>query len=176
METQSAQTKKFILNYGLIFGLISVILGVVMYVTNSYLAPHWIYSVIGFIIFAVLVSLGIKAFKAENGGFLSLGEALKVGIGIALIGGIITAIWSLVLMEVLEPDYMEQMAQIQREQMIENFPDMTEQQMDQASEMSASFQSPWVTIPISLVINLFLGLIISLIAGLIMRQKRPYEV
>lgn len=176
MEAQTAQPKKFILNYGLIFGIISVVLGVIMYVTNAHLNPHWIYNLIGFFIFVIMVSLGIKAFKAENGGFLSLGEALKVGVGIALIGGIITAIWSLILMEVIEPDYMEQVAEIQQEQMMERFPDMSDEQRIQASEIGGQFKSPWITIPISLVVNLFLGLVIALFAGLIMKQKRPYDV
>lgn len=176
MENQPAEPKKTILNYGVIFGIISVFLGVVMYITNAYLQPHWAYTLLGFIVFVIVVSLGIKAFKTENRGFLSLGEALKVGVGIALIGGIIVAVWSFALMTIIEPDYMANMAEIQREQMVERFPDMSQQQIDDASEMSGKFLSPWITIPVSLVVNLFFGLIIALFAGLVMRQQRPYEV
>ena len=175
METQQAKASKFILNYGVVLGIIMVVLGVIMYVANAHLNPHWSYSVITFLIFIAVLSFGIKAFKKENGGFLTLGEAIKVGVGIALIGGIIGAIWSFVLTTFIEPDFYVQMAEIQREQMIERFPEMTDQQLENAAEMNAKFTKPWFTFAISIVSNLLLGLLVGLVAGLIMKQKRPYE-
>ena len=81
----------------------------------------------------------------------------------------------LLLTNVLEPDYMEQVSEVQREQMMERFPDMSEAQMEQAMEMNAKFSSPWITIASSIVVNLFIGFLVALIAGAIMKQKRPYE-
>lgn len=176
MEIQQAPEKKFILNYGVLLGIISIVLGVVMYVTNAYLNPSMIYTIIGFLVLIVVISMGIKAFKNENGGFLNLKEAIKVGIGIAVIGGILSALWTLLLVNVIEPDFMLQMSDVQREQMTERFPEMTETQLDNAMEMSSRFMSPWFTVAVSLIGNLFFGLIIALIAGLIMKQERPYDV
>ena len=175
MENQQATAKKFVLNYGIMLGIISVIFGVIMYVTNVYLDPGIIYTLIGFLVLIVIISLGIKAFKSENGGYLSLGEALKVGIGVAVIGGIIAALWSFVLMNYIEPDYMNQMMEVQREKMVEAQPDLTESQLDAAEEMTAKFASPIMVVAFSLIGNLFFGLIISLIAGLIMKNKNPME-
>lgn len=175
METQQVKASKFILNYGTILGIIMVVLGVIMYVANAHLNPHWSFSILTLAIFISVLSFGIKAFKKENGGFLTLGEALKVGVGIALIGGIIGAIWSLVLTTFIEPDYFTQMAEVQREQMLERFPEMTDQQLENAAEMNAKFSKPWFTFAVSIVSNLLLGLVVGLIAGLIMKQKRPYE-
>lgn len=175
MEIQKAEAKKFVLNYGILLGILSVIMGVVMYVTNAYLSPSFIYTIIGFLILIVVIAMAIKAYKAENGGFLGLGEALKVGIGVAVVGGIIASIWSFVLMNYIEPDFMSQMMDLQREQMAETNPNMTEAQMDAAMEMGAKFSSPWLAIAISLIGNLFFGLIISLVAGLIMKKENPYK-
>ena len=175
METTKASSKKVILNYGLLLGILSVILGVVLYVTNAYLNPSFIYTIIGFLILIVVISLGIKAYKTENGGYLSLGEAIKVGIGIALIGGIITAIWTVLLMNFIEPDYMAQMMDLQREKMLASNPNMSDAQIDQVMEMSAKFASPWISTAVQLVGSLFFGLIIALVAGLIMKNQNPYE-
>ncbi|CAM4039831.1 DUF4199 domain-containing protein [Gillisia hiemivivida] len=175
MENQQATAKKFVLNYGLLLGIVSVIFGVIMYVTNVYLDPGIIYTLIGFLVLITIISLGIKAFKSENGGFLSLGEAIKVGIGVAVIGGIIAAVWSFVLMNYIEPDYMNQMMEVNREKMVESSPDLTEAQLDAAAEMTSKFTSPIMVVAFSLVGNLFFGLIISLIAGLIMKNKNPME-
>ena len=176
METQKAKAGKFVLNYGLLLGIILVVLGVIMYVTNNHLQPHWSFMIITFAIIAAVAVYGIKAFKAENGGFLSLGEAIKVAVGIGLIAAIIGGLWTILLSTVIEPDYMAQMSDLQREQMIERFPEMTDAQIDNAIEMGAPFQTPWVVFAMGLVMYMFLGLIIGLIAGLVMRQKRPYDV
>lgn len=175
MEIQKAEAKKFVLNYGVLLGILSIIMGVVMYVTNAYLSPSFIYTVIGFLILVVVITLAIKAYKAENGGYLGLGEALKVGIGVAVIGGIISAIWSFILMNYIEPDFMSQMMELQREQMVETNPDMTESQLEAAMEMGAKFSSPWLLLAIALIGNLFFGLIISLVVGLIMKKENPYK-
>ena len=153
-----------------------VILGVIMYVMDYHLNPHWSFMIISFAIFIAVVVYGIKAFKKENGGFLSLGEAIKVSVGIGLIAAIISGIWSIILMTVIEPDYASQMADVQREQMIERFPEMTDQQINQAVEMSAGFSSPWITFASTLVMYMLFALIVGLIAGAVMKQKRPYDV
>jgi hypothetical protein len=175
MEIQKVEAKKFVLNYGLLLGILSVIMGVIMYVTNAYIDPSIIYTIIGFLILIGVISYGINAFKIENGGYLNLGDALKIGIGIAVIGGIITAIWSYLLMNFIEPDYMLQMMDVSREKLMETNPNLTDAQMNSMMEMSSKFTTPWMIMAFSLIGNLFFGLLISLIAGLIMKNKNPYE-
>lgn len=176
METQKAKAGKFVLNYGLLLGIILVVVGVIMYVTNNHLDPHWSFILLTFALFIAVVIYGIKNFKAENGGFLSLGEAIKLAVGIGLIAAIIGGLWTILLATVIEPDYMVQMEDIQREQTVERFPEMTDAQIDSAMEMSAPFRSPWIAFASGLVMYMFMGLIIGLIVGLIMRQKRPYDL
>ncbi|WP_423818328.1 DUF4199 domain-containing protein [Salinimicrobium sp. TIG7-5_MAKvit] len=176
METQQAKAGKFVLNYGLLLGVALVVVGVIMYVTNNHLAPHWSFTVITLALLIAFMVYGIRAFKTENGGFLSLGEAIKVAVGIGLIAAIIGGIWSIVLSTVIEPDYMSQMMEMQREQIVEQYPDMGEAQVDNALEMGAAFQSPWIIFASGLVLYMLGGLIIGLIAGLIMKENRPYEI
>ena len=175
MENQQATAKKFVLNYGLLLGIVSVIYGVILYVTNLYLDPGTINVIISFIIPIVLISLAIKAFKSENDGYLSLSEALKVGIGVAVIGGIIAAVWGFVFTTYIEPDSANQMIEAMREKLIENQPDISEAEIDAAMAMNSKLTSPPIAFALSIVGNLFSGLIISLIAGLIMKNKNPME-
>lgn len=176
MEAQQAKARKFVLNYGLLLGILMVALGVIMYVMNYHLNPHWAFMIISFAIFIAVVVYGIKAFKQENGGFLSLGEAIKVAVGIGLIAAIISGVWTVLLATVIEPDYMLHMADMQREQMLERFPEMSDEQIDQAMEFSSGFNSPWITFASTLVMYMLFGLVTGLIAGAVMKQKRPYDV
>ena len=170
METQKTSAKKIIINYGVLLGILSVLLGAIIYITNSYKDPNWIFSVLGVGILTAVIILAIKAFKKANGGFLTLGEALKVGIGTALIGGLIGAIWTLVLTNVLEPDYMQQVMEVQKEKMLDQ--GLSEEQIEASAEMMEKFSNPLISVAFSLIGNLFFGFIISLIGGLIMQKKQ----
>ncbi len=172
MENEKTSSKKIITNYGVLLGLVSVVLGVVMYVTGSYTDPHWIFSVIGFLILIGVISYGIKAYKTANNGYLTLSDALKVGIGIALIGGIIGAIWTLLLATVIEPEYTQNVIEAQKEKLVEQYPDFSQEQLDQSLAMMEKFTSPYISFALSLIGSLFFGFIISLIAGLIMQKKQ----
>ena len=171
METQQLSARKFILNYGLLLGVLSILVAVVMYVTNMYVEKSWITNVLGFVIMVVVIILGINEFKKSNGGFLSLGEAIKIGVGIALIASILGAIYQLIFINFIDPDFMERMMQMQFDSMIEQNPDMSKEQLDMAMEMGRKFSSPWITTAIAIVGSLLFGLIISLIAGLVMKKE-----
>ncbi|GAA3516371.1 hypothetical protein GCM10022393_33090 [Aquimarina addita] len=171
MENEQASTKKIIIQYGVLFGIASVLLGVVLYVTNAYKDPHWSYSILSFLLIISVISLGIKAYKTANNGFLTLSDALKTGIGIALVGGIISVIWAFILTTVIEPEYMQQVLEIQKEKMIEDNPNFSQEQIDQSMAIAEKFTSPYITIAFSMIGSLFFGFIVSLFAGLIMQRK-----
>ena len=84
MENQ-ANSKNIILNYGLYLGLIGVFIHLTFYATGNLIELQWLSGILGFIAMIVLLTLGIKKFKTENGGFLTFGQALKVGVGIAVV-------------------------------------------------------------------------------------------
>ncbi len=176
MEAQKAKARKIVLNYGLLLGILMVLLGGIMYVMDVHLDPHWSFILITLALFIGVIVYGLKAFKSDNGGFMSFGEALKVAVGVGLIAAIISGIWSVLLSTVIEPDYADQMAQVQREKMIETYPEMSEEQINQALEFSAGFSSPWITFASTMVMYMLIALIIGLIAGAVMKQNRPYEV
>lgn len=65
-----------------------------MYVTNMIYDQNWIVGLISFILMIVFIAMGIKAFKAQNNGYLSLSQGLKVGLGIALISSIVAVVYN----------------------------------------------------------------------------------
>jgi hypothetical protein len=175
MENAKASAKKFMLNYGILLGIFSVLFNVILYATNNHIQPHWSLSLFGFLIFIAVVVMAHKAFKKENGGFMKLGEAIKIGLGIALISAIIGVIYTYLLMNVIEPTYMDQVMEIQQETMLERNPDMTQEQIDTAIEMSQKFSGTGMVVAFQLIGGLFFGFIISLVSGLVMKKENPYE-
>jgi predicted histidine transporter YuiF (NhaC family) len=134
--------------------------------------PHWIVNVAGILVFIGLMVYAIREFKTKNNGFLKLGQAIKIGLGIAVVAAVIGIIYQLLLMYVIEPEYMTKMLEFSEQTMLEKYPEMDEAQMEVALNMSKKFTSPGMLAAMALAMNLFCGLIISLIAGLIMKKEQ----
>ena len=173
METQKASVKKIALNYGILLALLSIVLAVFSYVTDNHIDRPWWLSVISTLVMIAVIVYGLKAFKKDNGGFLSVGEAIKVGLAISLISGIIYAIYSYIFVTVIEPDFVNQLLVFTEEKMIEDNPEMTEAQLNMAMDMTEKFMSPMMMTAFAIIGSLFFGFIISLISGMILKQKRP---
>lgn len=175
METQSASLKKIAINYGVLLALLSIVLQVISYVLDAHIDRPWWLTVLQLLISVSVIVYGIKAYKTGNAGYLSLGQALKTGLAISLIAGVIAIIFNYIFMNYIDPDFVQNTLDFSREQMIEQNPNMTQQQIDAAMEMSAKFMSPWIMSAFAMIATLFFGFIISLIAGLIMKKNPPHQ-
>jgi len=173
METQKSPLKQIAINYGMLLALLSIGLSVVVYVTDNHLERPWWASLLSFLIMVYVLVAGLKFFRKNNDNFLSLGESLKVGLAISLIAGIIVAIFNYIFTTLIEPDFVNQMLEVTRENMIATNPEMTQEQMDMAMGISEKMMQPGIMVAIAIVITLFFGFIISLVSGLIMQRKRP---
>lgn len=173
MENQKASIKKIALNYGVIWGLLTIVLSVISYVTDNHLdRPMWL-TIAGVAIMVGIIVYGLKAFKQENEGFLSISEALKVGLAISLVAAIIGTIYNYIFVTVIEPEFVAQMLDFTRDKMVTDNPDMTQEQMDMAMGITEKMMTPLVMSAMGIIVTLFLGFITSLIAGLVMKVNRP---
>jgi len=176
METQTASTKKIGVNYGLLLGLVSIAFSVIVWVLGYALERPWWVSVLGTLIMIAFIVYGLKAFKENNGGFMSLGEGLKTGMAIALIGGILIVVYNYLFFTVIEPDFVAQVMENAEKQMYEQNPNMTEEQAEMGLSMAEKFTSPLMMSIFTMIGTLFFGFIISLIAGLIMKNNKPAHI
>ena len=112
----------------------------------------------------------IKKVKELNGGFLSLSDALKTGLGIALISGLISVIYTYIFTTIIEPDFFINLAQIQEQKLIDA--GMTDEQIETQLGLMAKMSGPMITSAFAIIGSLFFGFIISLIAGLIMKESK----
>lgn len=172
MENQPVSPKKVMLNYGLYLGLASIVLSVILYVLNMHLEQSLFQTIGGLLIIGAIVVLGISEFKKRNGNVLSLGQALKIGLGIAAVGALIGIVYTFIFMYFIEPDFMNQMGEIQREAMLEKNPNMTQAQIDNAEKMMKTFSSPWMIAIFQMISTLFIAFIVALIGGLVMKNDR----
>jgi len=170
MENQNLSTKTM-LTYGIFIGISGIILSLLNYSFGNMFKQHWSVQVGNFIFLVLFIVLGIKTFRDANAGLLKFGQAVKIGLGISLIGALIGVLFLFVFIYVIEPDFMTKMADFQQQTMYEKYPDMPEEQLEQALKISKKFTTPTALALVTILWSLFLGLIISLISGLILKKE-----
>lgn len=170
MESETASIKPIAYSFGVYLGLINIVILVIMYVGD--IQKSWTISILSIILTIAIFIYGIKAYKQKNNSFLSLGEALKVGLAIAVIGGVISAVYSYIHYSYIYPEFIQITLDQAKTQMLDASPNMTEEQMDQALKMTSMFTTPLFFSLMSIIGSLFFGLIISLIGGLIMKKEQ----
>lgn len=151
-----------------------VLISVVSYVTGMALEGKQWPQVLYYVIFPIVILFAISKFKSRNANILSLSQALKVGVLVAVISGIVVVIYNLIFMYIIDPEFMGQVMEVAKDKMMEDNPDMTQEQMEQASKFMNMFQGPFITSAFFLAMSAFFGLIYSLIGGLVMKKENTH--
>ena len=165
---------KFSINPGLMLGGVLILISVITYIIGlDPVDDTWI----GWVSYAVM-AFAFFYFQKEfrdnhNEGFLSLGEAVKIGVTIAVIAGVLSAIYTVIFTQFIEPDFVEKMLMKVEEQMLEANPDMAQSQIDMALGMTEKMMSPMISVPLSIVTSAIGGLVLSLGTGFFTKKNNP---
>jgi len=130
-------------------------------------------GIVGIIIMIAILIYAFIQFKKLNEGYLSLSEALKIGLGISLVAALIGVVYTYILTEFLDPGMMDKALDFQIEKMRMENPEITSDQIAGMREMQEKFSSPLIRSAFQIIGSLFIGFIISLIGGLIIKKSRP---
>lgn len=168
MENQ-ANSKSIILNYGLALGAISLLPGLIKYAMGgNYLENDITSTIIGFVLGIAFIVLGMRKYKAENNGFMTWGQGVKVGLGIFLISLIISVAYLLIFTNFIEPDFKNQVI----ESSITKWQDagMSSDQIEMSQKMTEDYFA--LSLYGGIVIGgLFIGFVISAIVAAIMKKS-----
>jgi hypothetical protein len=127
-------------------------------------------NIIYYIAFPVVIMYAISQYKKANANTLGLGDAIKVGLSIAVISAIVYLIYGLLFNYVIDPEFMGQMMEVQRDKLLEN-PNMTPEAVEQSMKMMEMMFNPFIGSAFWVAMSAFFGLIYSLIGGLVMKTK-----
>ncbi len=168
MEQNQPKIGKFSLNYGLILGAISVVFGLMLYSMDAHANQDTSNTVISIVLAVAVTMWGIFNFRKANGGLLSLGQAIKLGIGIALISGIIYILYMIFLSSVLDTEFITKIAE-NTKAAAQEAGVMTAAQIEQQYQGTIDYF--WISYPFILIFNVIMGLVIGLIGGLIFKKS-----
>ncbi len=94
---------------------------------------------VGLMLAAIII--GMMQFKKANNGFMSFGQALKVGVGICLIAVLLVLYFNQIMANVIDPDMMTKAMEYQRNQLLEGTA-LSPDQIDAQIEMGQKFSTP----------------------------------
>ena len=173
MENEKKTTTKIALNFGLINGGINVVFGLILYSLDMHYQNETSTSLISYTFIIVIIIWAIIQFRKNNRGYLTLIEALKTGIGTALISGIFISIYVILLSQYLDPDFIDKSIVYQKEKMLQENPEVSIETINNIYDKQKEFSSPFITSGFIIIFNLFFGFIISLVGGMILRKSQP---
>ncbi|NNL02578.1 MAG: DUF4199 domain-containing protein [Eudoraea sp.] len=170
MDENQPKIGKYSLNYGLILGAISVAFGVMLFTMDAHTSQDPVNTVINIVLMVGITIWGMISFRKANGGFLTLGEGVKLGVGIALVAAIIGVVYMILLANVLDTEFVTKIAENQKATM-EASGQLTSEQIQQQYEGTINFF--WISYPVIIIFNVIAGLVIGLIGGLILKKAKP---
>tara|TARA_B100001250_G_scaffold301471_1_gene263169 strand:- start:252 stop:776 length:525 start_codon:yes stop_codon:yes gene_type:complete len=173
MENQKNTTSKTAFNFGLILGGISVVYGLMLFFLDMHYQNETATSMIGYAFLIVVILWAIIHFRKKNEGYISLSEALKTGVGTALVSALIVCIYSIILTEYLDPEFLDKSIEYQKQKMLQENPEISVENVNKMFDMQKEYTGPFVISGFIIIFNLFFGFVFSLIIGLIVKKSKP---
>lgn len=168
-NTVKASKKSIMINYGLLLAVLSILVSVINYSFGDIYEPHWSVQAIGVALMLALIVLGIKKYKEFNGGYLTLGEAIKIGIGIAFVSVLIFMVYFYVFAKFIEPEFINTSIEINMEKALDANPNISDEILDTQRELGKNYFFI-LAFGFMLIFNLFVGFVTSLITGMAMKH------
>ena len=170
--TNKISTRQIAINFGLLLSAYNVITGLLLVFLNLQYQNN---STIGLINLGVIIGVifyGIYYFKKSNDGCINISEALKTGIGISLVSGVISALYSIILVYIIDPDFIEKTLEFQKKILLEKDKNLTIENANKMVDLQKKLTGPLTTSGFIIIFNLFIGFIVSLVGGLIFNKSQ----
>jgi hypothetical protein len=159
-------------NYGLLAGLLTVAFSLILWLLD--LMENKGLGMIGYLVLAFVLFIGSKNWRDNlNGGWMSYGEAFKSGFFIVLISAIIGVLYNYVFFNFIDPEFIANQMLQAEERMLEAKPDISDEDLAKAMEISAKFTSSTMLAIMGLVMSLLFGTILSAIVAIFVKKEDP---
>lgn len=173
MENKKITTAQIATNFGLLLGGTNILYGIMLFILDMHYQNDTATSLIGYGFLIGIIIWGIMRFKKINNGYLKLSEALKTGVGTALISGIVIAVYFVIMSQYIDPEFINKSIEYQKQKMLQENPEISLESVDKIFDMQKEFSGPVITSGFIIIFNLFFGFIISLVVGLILKKSQP---
>ena len=164
--------RDFILHYGTILGLLSIVFALIIFFLDLHYAQENSVSFVNYGISITVLIIALLDFRKTNNEILSLGDSIKMGMGVFLISALYVSIYTFVLLNFLDPETLIKSLEVTEMKILEQNPEISEDQLDQILSFQEKFSTPFVISTVLIIFSLISGFFSSLILGLIFKKPR----
>lgn len=127
----------------------------------------------GIFLSVVFVFFGLKYYRdKQNGGSLSFGEGLKLGLLIVLFPSVAFGLFNVLYILVLDPQFLDKYYGYQVEQLKSSVPAAElDKRIREVQDMREMFSSPFIQFIVMFLSVAAIGLIVTVISTLILKRK-----
>ena len=179
MEQQNSTTLETVTtrSAGVRFGLIAGVIGIAYFVILNAAGldmQEGVWKWLGYVITIVMVVLALKYFKDNNAGYMGYGQGVGIAFWLALISSVINSVFTYIYIKFIDTAFIENIKGKQIEQMQER--GMSEEQIDQAMQISSMFMSAEAIFIFALVFGIIGTVVIGLIVSIFTQKKAAEQV
>ena len=155
--------------YGLILGVALVAYSLILYVAGQTFNQSAGYVV--YIILFGIIFWGSTQYREKFlGGVMTYGKSWKIGAVMSVYAGIISAIFTVLLYLVIDPELINQMYEMIENKFLEN-PDMTDEMIDASMKIVKKTNTSELMPVYALFTTIVTGMLISLLTSIFTRKK-----
>lgn len=166
---------KFTLTYGAVLGVIMVIISLVFYIINidpsSFIQYLNIAVIIAFLTYSIL-----QYRNTVKGGYISYGQSLGCGVMVGIYATAISSLYTFVFFQFIDPGMITEMLAKSEERMLEQNPNLSQEQIDMGMKYAAMFMKPWLMAIMGFLTMSFMSLILSLIISIFTQKPDKSKI
>jgi len=168
--TPTVTTRSAGVRFGLIMGAIGIVLFIAYIVAGIDIQgpAKWVNTAV----FFVVVFLAHKYYKENGDGYMTIGQGTGIGFWMSLVSSVLSSAFTYIYSKFIDTGFTQQLLDTQRQAMEEKGT-LSEEQIDQAMQMTAKFMSPEMIVAFGLFFGVLFGIIVALIVGLFTQKKNP---
>ena len=168
MET-SPKLGTYNYRFGAIAAGIGIVFSIMLFSMDMTYNQSSVIQTINILIPASLSIMAILTYKKDNVGLLSLKQAIKLGVGVFLVAGIIGLTYFTIFINFIEPDFITNTAALQADALREAQPTMSEEIIEMQQTNTEKYF--YISYPFILIFNVLIGLLVGLITGLFTKKS-----
>lgn len=154
------------MNWGAIMGFALIAYSVLLYLLDMNESQGAQY--LSYLLIAVIVFFASRAKREAQDGFLSYGEGVGTGVGVAFFGSILVAFYTYVFFSFIDPEMLQEILIRTENQMYGQ--GLPEDQVEMAMQYTRKFMKPGPMAAMVVVSYTVVGLLVSLITSAIVKK------
>ena len=167
-------TRKFAMNYGLYLGLTLSLINLISFYLGLDVSKPYISFILRNLLIGYSIFYIINAYKENiNSGFISFGEAVKLGTTLLFYSSIILALYGYIFMNFINLEFVNELVRSQENAILLSDPNIDDEQLDFYLNFLRKMFTPFNFALLTIIQCSFVGFIYSLIIASFTKKENP---